>query len=447
MPITVTCPNCGKRGRIPGGFRGEATCPACRSRFVVKVTTAPAAPPDPVRPDPQPPEPQPATPRPARRSWPRRRYVLLGLVAVPVLWFAWLLFQPIQPNYIGNGYKARERGDYAEAERQYKLALATETKEGAINIARDGLALTYQKMGRHKEALPLLKECVDYQKRQFLAEGPKGHSSLNYGLAVESLALSEVALGRWPDAFVDLEISLRLKEGPRGLFLGVPDYLARAEICRHRGLYKEADGYIERGMAGLIGSIGSDNIAFAMCLEARAALYREWQPGDWQPAVWETSAKAIRSRVAAEDRGGGTTDRTGQVAAAFHPDPAYVPKINDFAALYRPSKPGGLVPYVIHAEVYDRIHDLLRNGQDDLIPRADQSEIRWVPPGTEIKVVNILDQDEIDISTKYRPQALSLRPWAKIVLLYPGTKEEELNREKIGFTLIEYVNRPLPSRN
>jgi hypothetical protein len=374
--------------------------------------------------------------------------VLLGLVAVPVLWFAWLWLQPKHIG-IGNGYQARERGDYAEAERQYKLALATETEEHFINVARDGLAHTYQKMGRHKEALPLLKECVDYQKRQFLAEGPEGHDDLEYGQAVESLALSEVALGRWPDAYVDLELSLRLKEGPRGLFLGVPDYLARAEICRRRGLYKEADGFIERGMVGLIGFIGSNNIAFAECLEARAALYREWQPGDWQPDMWETSAKAIRRRAAAKDRGGGTTDRTGQVAAAFHPDPAYVPKWNDFAALYRPSKPGGLVPYVIHAEVYDRIHDLLRNGQDDLIPWADRSEIRWVAPGSEIKVVSILDQNEINRSAEYlnAREHAALRPWAKIVLLYPGTKDEELNREKIGFTLIEYVNRPLPSRN
>lgn len=146
--------------------------------------------------------------------------------------------------------------------------------------------------------------------------------------------------------------------------------------------------------------------------------------------------------------GGGTAENAAQVKPAFYPDPAYVPKINDFAALFRLEQPSGLVPYVLDIEVYARIYDRLKSGQDDLIPKTDQSEIRWVPPGTEVKVLNIVDQNTMDMLTQHQDaqQRAAQKPWAKIVLVFPGTQETEIDHEKIGFTLIGYINRPLPSR-
>lgn len=235
------------------------------------------------------------------RSRPRPGQVLLiaGFLVTGslVVWFiAYMAYGVYGPNHIGDGYRARERGAYLEAEGHYKLALATEAREDDLDIAREGLALTYQKMGRHGEAVSLLEECVACQQRAVSAGRPGWRGEWAYVLLLEELATSEIALGRWADADLHLELSLRLQEQVQGRLMGAPSYIVRSQLCRGRGLYADADAFLVRGMGRLAAGLGTDNIAFAMCLEERAVLYREWRPDDKQPDAWEETARAIRSR-------------------------------------------------------------------------------------------------------------------------------------------------------
>src|SRR4051812_1350530 len=85
-----------------------------------------------------------------------------------------------------------------------------------------------------------------------------------------------------------------------------------------------------------------------------------------------------------------------QPDSSFRPDPNYIAKPNDIAVLYRPFEPRGMVPYVADLDVYGRVYDHLRRGQEELISPPDKKRIRWAPAGSRVEVLNVVDRASID---------------------------------------------------
>ena len=124
-------------------------------------------------------------------------------------------------------------------------------------------------------------------------------------------------------------------------------------------------------------------------------------------------------------------------------DPAYTAKRGDTAELWRSTIPGIRVPYVIDREVYDRIYDSIVGGGDFLATDADQAAIRWVAPGSKVKVLMVIDQKFIESMRKIgQDENNALRPYAKIILLHTNGMEKG-NYQYIGYTLPRYVARPI----
>jgi len=124
-------------------------------------------------------------------------------------------------------------------------------------------------------------------------------------------------------------------------------------------------------------------------------------------------------------------------------DPAYTAKRGDTAELWRSTIPGKSVPYVLDKEVYARIYDSIIRDGEVFVSDADQAEIRWVAPGSKVKVLWVEDQKSIEILKRSGANSVdTLRPYAKIILLDPQGNEK-INNHYIGWTLIEYVAQPM----
>lgn len=175
MAIVVTCPACGKKGRIPENFQGsEIRCPACKARFGVEPkttltmseigTTTRSN-------EPKSPENREFGPVKSKRSKGKLWLLVLGAIACFVLYFPirdWLY-----PNYGFMGYQARQRGDLADAERYYTRAVDQGGSDEHMAVSLAGLGRTYLDMNRYREAEEFLGRSAEYYVRLAKRKGPQ----------------------------------------------------------------------------------------------------------------------------------------------------------------------------------------------------------------------------------------------------------------------------------
>jgi tetratricopeptide (TPR) repeat protein len=240
-------------------------------------------------------DPPKITRRRSRLLWP---IVLLaaGLLMIPVLVVL------LEPNHIGNGYRANARGDFAEAEREYKLAFKKVKSYKDKAIAFHGLGLAYKGQKRYPEAVEALGHSVTMHEAWISVEEESGTSinvrRLMLGHALQDLGECQILTGDEGAGLVHYARGLDEEVHALGPESGIDKFLDFARTLRARRRYAEADSYIMRAMGYLIANKRTNSIPFALCLEERAILYRESGLGEpYHPDMWDRSAKAIREMV------------------------------------------------------------------------------------------------------------------------------------------------------
>ena len=282
MAIVVTCPACGKKGKIPDNFQGsDIKCPACNTRFGVEVRTTLTM--NAIKTD----KPSDLTNAsedqksdPVRPRWSKRRIwiAFAGAVACVIFWISiqdWLY-----PNYVGIGYHARNRGDLVEAERNYKLAVGQGGTDEHMAVSLGGLGRTYLDLGRNQEAEEILGKSAKF----YVELAKKNPDSVWVGMAcdaMEDLGMSQIKQDKSLEGIKNYLSGLELEQKEKGYLTGVEKPLFAAQKLRKTGQYPKALHWIEQAQYNAISLKSLNDPKFRFdeiwpeCLKELVSIYRE----------------------------------------------------------------------------------------------------------------------------------------------------------------------------
>jgi tetratricopeptide (TPR) repeat protein len=333
VPVAITCPSCGRKGRIPDEFLGaEVKCPACKVRFVVGVRTTllttdtQAEPPSLQVVGPKQQihksgelQPSPTHAIAANSSWNNEvkkrwqskiKMLFVGiLIAVLVLIIAdtiWVEIYKnwIHPNYLAIAYDAKERGDLGTSEHNYKLALTQGGDDKHMAIAYAGLGGTYSLRKEYSLAEEALTQsAIFYQKA---VKGEKSDSNLitMFGQELEELGICQINLEKQYDGAINYSSGVDLELSSNDVFRDAEKLMYSAKALLSIGLYERAAKMIEKGLDLSFKLDEPPGLVFADFLEEKASLYRVAGMGfKGEADIFEKSARAIRSNATTREAG------------------------------------------------------------------------------------------------------------------------------------------------
>ncbi len=173
--------------------------------------------------------------------------------------------------YAAAGHEAYERGDYAEAERQWTVALELaqdfEPQDGRRDGSRNDLAMLYRAQARYAEAEALYKRSLTIWEKALGPEDPTVAQRLN------KLAELYGDQGKYAEAEQLVTRALRIDEAQGPEHPHVATGLNNlAELYRAQGRYVDAEPLYKRAVAILETAIGPEYAGVAQSLNNRAAL-------------------------------------------------------------------------------------------------------------------------------------------------------------------------------
>ena len=186
-------------------------------------------------------------------------WLLVGLVCL-VLWLAYVFFQRGEWETLNaTAFEAYQRGDYAEAEKQWSGALKAAEEFGLedprLATSLNNLALLYEAQGKYVEAEPLYKRALAIDEKAVGPEHPEVATIL------DNLASLYDAQGRYAEAEPLHKRALAIAE--KALGSEHPDTATSlnnlALLYQDQGKYAEAEPLHERALAIVEKALGPEH--------------------------------------------------------------------------------------------------------------------------------------------------------------------------------------------
>jgi tetratricopeptide (TPR) repeat protein len=179
------------------------------------------------------------------------------------------------------GYHERERGDFASAERNYRLAVRQGGDDEHMAISLGGLGKTYLDLGRYREAEEALGRSAEYHVRLAKAKGPDSIWVRMAGDVMEDLGISQIKQAKSVEGIKNYVSGLEVEQKIRDYETGVEKHLFAARVLRELREYPAALHWIEQAQHNAISLNSLHDPKFRFheiwpeCLKELVAIYRE----------------------------------------------------------------------------------------------------------------------------------------------------------------------------
>jgi len=175
----------------------------------------------------------------------RKMWLLLG--GAVACFFLWLPIRDrLHPNYVYIGYHARERGDFANAERNYRLAVEQGGNDQHMAVSLAGLGRTYLDLSRYGEAEEALGRSAEYHLRLAKSQGPDSVWVSMACEVMEDLGMSQIKQKKTVEGIKNYVSGLEVEQKVRGYRTGVEKPFFAAKVLRELREFQAALHWIKQ---------------------------------------------------------------------------------------------------------------------------------------------------------------------------------------------------------